>query len=157
MGLLARDPLGLDDEALLDLSGLGPGVVAGDLELLPAPFEQARQSVQASHQMVQVTDDMCVGHRLAEPVDGGLGLLRSQVSGLDPLLEKVDLGHQGVVLALEIRKRLLGGTGLPGPDGPFAVGGLDKDRAFFVDTSPRIGGAGHRCLLHHGLALLPSG
>ncbi|GAA3311059.1 hypothetical protein GCM10020219_017900 [Nonomuraea dietziae] len=64
-GLLG-DALGLGDDALLDALGLGPGHVAGGLDLLTALGDQLGQRVEPLNQRAQVADGVRVGHGLAQ-------------------------------------------------------------------------------------------
>ena len=80
MRLLGRDPLGLGDDALLDLAGLYARLVAGDLELRAALAEQGGQIVEPAGQTVEVADGVRLGDRLAKPVDRVLGLRGGQIA-----------------------------------------------------------------------------
>src|SRR6185437_5994632 len=123
--------------------GLGPGVLAGGLDLLPARVDGAGERLEPGTERVQVTERAGVGHRLQQPLHGGLRLGGGEVRRRDALLDQRHLGLERLELAPEERERLFRAPRRPRADHPLAIGGTHVDRPVGVYPTPGIVGGGH--------------
>ena len=140
---LGRDALRLVDDALLDPAGLGPRLLAGGLDLLPALVDDAGQRLEAGLERVEVADRVRVRHGRQQPLHGCLGLGGGDLGRLHALLEQRDLGLEGGELAPEEHECLFRAARRPRADHPLAIGGAHVDRPVGVYPTPGIVGGGH--------------
>ncbi len=136
--LAGRQLLGLGDQLLLGQPGLVALLGLLRLALLAPRFDGLDELVQPLPQCLQIADRMVLVDLVPQMVDGGLGVLRRQVGGLDPALEEADLDDQALILALEVGEGLLGSTRLPRSDDLLAVGGTHVHGPRLIDAAPWV-------------------
>ena len=144
VGRRRGDVLGLGDDALLDVPGLGAGMVAGGPDLLLAVVDLPGQRLEPGLELAQVAHRMRVRHRRAQPLDPSPCLGGRQVRGGNPLLQQGHLGVQRLELATVERESLVRAPSLPGANHPLTLSGTHVDRAVVVNPAPRIVGGAHR-------------
>ena len=92
VGRLGRDVLGLLDDPLFDLAGLGTGVLTGGLDFLAPGVDRSGQCLKPPAQAIEVAERVGVGHGLQQALHGGLRLGGCHVGRRDALLDQRHLG-----------------------------------------------------------------